>query len=309
MPKVLITGGSGLIGSKLSTLLRDRGTDVVHVSRNVTGKEEFKTYEWDVKNQTMDSKALDGVESIIHLAGAPIAEEKWTAERKKEILDSRVSSAKLLLDTCQANNIKLEHFISASAIGWYPQVISDTIYDESAEVASGFLGDVCKAWEASADNMQQVSKRVSKVRIGLVLSRYGGALKQIERPIKFYAGAALGTGKQQVPWIHRFDVANIFCYLLDHRLAGVYNAVGPEFCDIKNFMQTVADIIDRPIMLPNMPEFLIRLLFGDSAELVLYGPKISCEKILSEGFQFEFPTMTSALFNIYWSPQAATPSV
>ncbi|GAB4375509.1 MAG: TIGR01777 family oxidoreductase [Salibacteraceae bacterium] len=300
MAKILVTGGTGYIGKHLVSKLVDAGHAVVLVSRNPSGSESAPTFKWDPSLGEIAHEALDGVEVIFHLAGAGIADKPWTVKRKKEIVDSRVASARLILNECKAKNIKLRHFISASAIGWYPAVISDQIYDETSAPGTGFLAEVCKQWEAAADEFEAVADRVSKLRIGLVLGKDSTVLKKISTPVKYYLGAALGTGKQNMSWIHIDDVCNAFVHLMDHELEGVYNAVGPEFVTNNDFMRTLADAMSRPLMLPNIPEFLVRALFGDQADLVLKGPKISCKKIYSTGFRYEYPTVTSALSAIYF---------
>ncbi|GAB5538084.1 MAG: TIGR01777 family oxidoreductase [Salibacteraceae bacterium] len=301
MSKVLITGGSGLIGMELSKTLADQGVEVLHLSRKVTGNEVYPTYKWDLDAGTMDAAALKGVSSIIHLAGASVADEKWTEERKQVILESRTSTARLLLETCKKNNIRLKNFISASAIGWYPLIVSKEKMDESSPRGEGFLADVCDEWERMADTFQEVADNVSKISIGMVLAKDSGALAQIERPIRYYVGAGLGSGKQYIPWIHLKDVCNIFAFVHKHNLSGIFNAVGPEHATNQDFMQTLADVMDKPLILPNIPEFVIRMIFGESAEMVLNGVPLSSAKIQKAGFQFDYPTLNSSLFDIYWS--------
>lgn len=301
MAKVLITGGTGLVGMALSELLMSSGTEVSHLSRRVTGDEAYPTFLWDLAAGTIDPKAFEGVDRIVHLAGAPIADEKWSAERKQEILDSRIKSASLLQSKCEEFNIKLKQFISASAIGWYPLILSEDVHNEASEIGTGFLADVCKEWEEAADRFDGIADKIVKLRIGLVLTKNAGALTQISRPIRFYLGAGLGSGKQYMSWIHLSDVARMFEHTIQQNLSGVYNAVGPEPTNNQEFMQTLADVIDKPILLPNAPEFVIRLLFGPAAEMVLRGVPLSSKKIRDTGFEFLYPTLNSSLFDIYWS--------
>jgi uncharacterized protein (TIGR01777 family) len=301
MAKVLITGGTGLVGMALSELLTSSGIEVNHLSRRLTGDEVYPTYLWDLAAGTIDPKAFEGVDRIVHLAGAPISDEKWTAERKQEILDSRIKSASLLQSKCEELNIKLKQFISASAIGWYPLILSEDVHSEASEIGTGFLADVCKEWEEAADRFEGIADKIVKLRIGLVLTKNAGALTQNSRPIRFYLGAGLGSGKQYMSWIHLSDVARIFEHTIQQNLSGVYNAVGPEPTNNQEFMQTLADVMDKPILLPNAPEFVIRLLFGPAAELVLRGVPLSSKKIRDTGFEFLYPTLNSSLFDIYWS--------
>ncbi len=301
MTKVLITGGTGLVGMALSKILDKKGIGIHHLSRNTTGQETYPTYTWNIDKGEIDKAAFEGVNKIIHLAGAPIADEKWTDERKQIILDSRVKSADLLLKTCQNEGIGLKQFVSASAIGWYPLAISEELHDETAGPGDGFLADVCKSWEMAADQFNLVSEVVTKLRIGLILTKNAGALSQIVRPINFYLGAGLGSGKQYMSWIHLNDVVRMFEHVLTHDMEGVYNAVGPEPTNNQEFMQTLADVLDKPILLPNIPEFVIRIMFGSAADMVLRGVPLTSAKICATGFEFEYPTLNSSLFDIYWS--------
>jgi hypothetical protein len=301
MAKVLITGGTGLVGMALSKVLYDKGVGVHHLSRASNGHETYPTFTWDISKGEIDKAALDGVDRIIHLAGAPIANEKWSDERKKLILDSRVKSAELLLNACKSEGIQLKQFVSASAIGWYPLELSEVVHNEESPAGKGYLAEVCQSWEEAADQFDEISDRVTKLRIGLILTKNVGALSQIVRPINFYLGAGLGTGKQYMSWIHLNDVVRMFDHVLTKRLSGVYNAVGPEPTNNQEFMQTVADVVDKPILLPNIPEFVIRILFGPAADMVLRGVPLSSAKICATGFQFEYPTLNSSLFDIYWS--------
>lgn len=283
----------------LTNMLLEQGHKVHHLSRSASQDGPVPTFQWDIEAKTMDPKALKGVEHIIHLAGAGIADKPWTAKRKQEIVDSRVESAELLRSTCEKEGIKLKSFISASAIGWYPLEISDKTFTEDEPAANGFLGEVCSKWEAAADKFEDISSRVVKLRIGLVLCKGRGALKQIELPVRYYAAAGLGTGEQAMSWIHLTDVCRMFIHSLDNNLKGVYNAVGPDTITNQDFMQILSDVMERPMLLPNVPEFVIKMIFGGKAELVLKGVKLSASKIQKTGFAFDYPTLNSALMHIY----------
>ena len=288
-----------MIGKPLTSFLLEAGYEVVHLSRTPGTNDLVKTFEWDLKNGSIDSAAVKGVDAIVHLAGAGIADAPWTDERKKEIIDSRVKSAALLLDACKKEGVRLKKFVSASAIGWYPLTISNDVYGEEQPASDGFLGKTCEAWERAADEFNDVAERVVKLRIGLVLGRNQGALKQIAQPVRLFVGAGLGSGIQAMSWIHIKDVCRMFQHSIENDLNGVYNAVGPDTITNEEFMQILADVMERPIMLPNIPEFLIRMLFGQKADLVLKGVKLSSNKILGTGFEFDYPTLNSALLHIY----------
>jgi len=296
MAKILITGGTGLIGQRLTELLNSRGHEVVLLSR--TPNKDKKIYVWDLEKRWIDPEAFDRVDYIMHLAGAGIADKPWTKERKREIIDSRVVSAEVLAEQCAENNIRLKGFISASAIGYYPLKNDLPPQTEDDSPGDTFLSKVCVEWEASVDRFEAVADFVSKVRIGLVLSKNGGALDKLIPPVKYYVGAGLGSGLQAMPWIHIDDVCNIFIHLMENQLAGTYNAVGPEMANNETFMQTLADIMDRPLLFANVPEFVIKLVAGEMSVLVLKAAPVSCAKIEEKDFHFDFPTLNTALSDI-----------
>ncbi|MEZ4721587.1 MAG: TIGR01777 family oxidoreductase [Flavobacteriales bacterium] len=298
MSKVLITGGSGMIGTRLSELLLESGHEIRHLSRNVNSQKRWETFHWNPMNGEIDLKALKDIDAIIHLAGSGIADEKWTEARKKELIKSRVEGVKLLKDVCKDSGNELKQFVSAAAIGWYPSTIDSKIYTEDDARGDGFLSDICYHWENCADEFQPISK-VAKLRIGVVLANEGGALPEMARPVRFFVGAGLGTGKQKVSWIHLDDACLAFKHVLENELEGIYNVVAPNSISNQDFMQTLADVIDRPIFLPNIPDFVIRGLFGQVAETVLNGVAVSSKKLQESGYHFKYPTLSSALFNIY----------
>jgi uncharacterized protein len=299
MAKVLITGGTGLIGNTLTDILIKKGHEVAHLSRSAKQNGEVKTYQWDLDTMTIDTAAFRNIDSIIHLAGAGIADKAWTDERKKEIIDSRVKAAELLKQGCDKEGVKLQSYISASAIGWYPLIISEQTFNEESPAGKGFLAEVCQLWEQSADQFNEIAKHVAKVRIGIVLAKDGGALPQMALPVKLFAGAPIGKGSQAMPWIHIQDVASMFLHVLEKQLDGIYNAVGPENATNAEFMQTIADVLDKPMLLPNVPEFMVKLLFGGKADLITKGVKISSEKIKKTHFVYEYPTLNTALSNLF----------
>ncbi|MEQ9187874.1 MAG: TIGR01777 family oxidoreductase [Cryomorphaceae bacterium] len=299
MTKVLITGGTGMIGTPLTNYLLDAGYDVVHLSRTPAKSDKVPTFQWNIEQGIIDPKSVEGIDAIVHLAGAGIVDKPWTGERKQEIIDSRVKSAELLLTTCKKEGVRLKAFISASAIGWYPLTISDEVYGEEQPAAEGFLGEVCQAWEGVADHFKDITDRVVKLRIGLVLARDQGALKKIALPVRLYTGAGIGSGEQAMSWIHIQDACRMFQHSIDNDLNGVYNAVGPDTITNEEFMQILADVMEKPILLPNIPEFVIRMIYGRKADIILKGVKLSSNKILATGFEFDYPTLNSALMHIY----------
>jgi uncharacterized protein (TIGR01777 family) len=304
MAKVLITGGTGLIGKALSKELLNNGHEVVHLSRTAEGlKNGISTYKWDINSMQIDLKAFEGIDSIIHLAGAGIADKPWSADRKVEIVESRVNSAKLLKQGCIDTNTKLKSYISASAIGWYPLIISEETFDETSPAGDGFLAEVCKQWEASSELFNDIAHQVARLRIGIVLAKDGGALPQMSLPVKLFVGAAVGHGTQAMPWIHLNDVSKMFLHVLENELTGTYNAVGPENATNEEFMQTIADVLEKPMLLPNVPEFVLKLIFGGKANLISKGVRVSSQKIKETGFSYEYPTLNTALSHLFLSKE------
>ncbi|MBT4931352.1 MAG: TIGR01777 family protein [Flavobacteriales bacterium] len=299
MAKVLITGGSGMIGTALTKLLLDAGHRVSHLSRNPVSKDGYTAYKWDLDQDFIDLEAFKGVDTIIHLAGSEIVDHKWTEEWKKVIVDSRVKTANLLHKTMLDNDLQIEQFISASGISYYAMDVFDEQLNEDSPAGKTFLADVCVSWEAAADQFGDCASKVVKLRIGMVLEKGLGVLRTIEPVVKGFLGAGLGTGKQSMNWIHMNDVCRMFEHTVSERLTGVYNAVGPESADNQEFMQTLADVMSRAIFLPNIPETLISLIFGQKAVLVLEGSPLSSHKIEETGFHFDYPTLNTALMSIY----------
>lgn len=294
---VLITGGSGTIAKKLSERLKS-DFEVRFLTRKKKNPNDF---EWDLNAKTIDEAALENVSHIIHLAGANIAEKKWTDERKKEIISSRVDSAKLLLDTLKKKNLKLKSFISASGINYYGTKTSEKIFTENDAPGRDFLAEVVVVWEKAADEftIENIAERVVKIRTAVVLSKEEGALPKMSVPIKMGIGSPIGSGKQYMPWIHINDICRIYEWAIkDNSVSGPYNAVGPEHYDNKNFTKKIAKILKKPLFMPNVPSLVLKLLFGELSVALLEGSRASSEKIEKEGFQFEFPTLDGALRNL-----------
>jgi uncharacterized protein (TIGR01777 family) len=292
---ILITGASGLIGTPLMAMLQERGKSVAHLSRT-TGTGEVQTFLWDIDKHRFDEAALKSTESIIHLAGASIADKPWTKERKHEILASRIHSTRLLYDNLRKRNHNVKTFVSASAIGYYGFDDNGKVFDEKDRQGEGFLAEVVHQWEKSVDQIATLGIRVVKIRIGIVLSEKGGALKELIRPLKLYVGSPLGSGMQYVSWIHLNDLCRIFVKAIeDHTMEGVYNAVAPHPVPNKEFTHVCADVLHKPILLPNVPAFVLKVLLGEMADLVLKGAKVSSEKIQSTGFKFQYTELEEAL--------------
>ena len=294
----MITGASGLIGKRLTELLLQKGHQVSHLGRKKSNG-LVPSYVWDVKGGTIDINALKGIDTIIHLAGAGIADKPWTKERKREILESRTQSTQLLHKTLQQNPNSVKAFISASAIGYYGFEASDKTFTENSEAGIDFLASVTRQWEEEVEKLKTLSLRVAKIRIGIVLSTEGGALKPMLLPIKYFVGSPLGSGKQWMSWIHMDDLCAMFIHIAENeKLDGVYNATSPTASTNAEFTKAVAAVLKRPIWLPNVPEFVLTILLGEMASLITQGSKVSSKKIQESGFVFQYPTLEGALENL-----------
>ncbi|WP_218599569.1 TIGR01777 family oxidoreductase [Polaribacter sp. NJDZ03] len=291
MAKIIITGGTGLVGKRLSKLLIDKNHEVVILSRNPKEENEFK---WDISSNYIDEIALLDTDYIIHLAGAGIADKRWTKERKQIIIDSRVKSANLLYDKINELKINLKGFISASGVGYYGAVTTDKIYEETDKAGTDFLGEVCQKWENAAQQFSTKNIPVTILRTGVVLTDKGGALDKMKTPII----TPLGSGKQFLPWIHLDDLCAIYIKVIDDNLEGVFNAVAPEHHTSKTFSKELAKSIGKPYLGIGVPSFMLKLVFGDMAKILLEGSKISAKKIEKNGYSFRFKTLKKALNNL-----------
>ena len=300
--KVLITGSSGLIGKSLTRLLKDSGYHVAGLSRHKhpTGKEEL--FHWDPDHNFIDSAALKDVTHIIHLAGAGIADKRWTKKRKKEIIDSRVGTARLLYDYVIREGTGVRCFISASGTGYYGAVTGNRIFTEDDSAGSDFAAETCVLWEEAADLFKSSGIRTVKVRTAVVLARNGGFISKILPLAR--AGIALwfGDGRQYFPWIHIDDLCNIYLKAVDDEtMAGPYNAVAPQSVSQAEFMKKAAQKGGKPAIRAGVPSFVLQLAFGEMSEILLTGSRVSASAIEAEGYSFVYPSCESALKQILFS--------
>lgn len=299
MKNVLITGGTGLIGIQLTNALLQEGFNVSHLSRSKPEQGIVPTFVWDIEKAFIEKEALNNVDVIIHLAGAGITGERWTKKRKHEIIKSRVESANLLFEYVKARQIKLDVFISASGTGYYGAITSEHIFTEDDAPAKDFLGEICMKWEQAADRFLALDTRVVKIRTGIVLSKSGGALEKLVSPVKYFVGSPLGSGKQYMPWIHIDDLVNIYIKAIkENTMSGAYNAVAPDYVTNTEFTKSIAKILKRPLFLPAVPAFFLKIILGEMAVIVLTGSRVSCEKIQKTGPGFKFPQLNEALENL-----------
>jgi uncharacterized protein (TIGR01777 family) len=299
MATVLITGASGLIGKQLSTFLKKRGYNVIHLSRNATENNDFKTFAWDVNKGIINDDAVAGADYIINLAGTGIADKRWSKERKKEIINSRTKSIQLLAESVNRSKNKITAFISVSAVGFYGVTTRGKIFNEDDQHGNDFLGNTCYLWEKETKQIENHGIRTVKFRLGVVLSDNGGALEKMLPTVRSGFGSALGNGRQYMPWIHIDDLCELFIMAIEEKkMSGTYNAVAPEHTTNKEFMKTIADILRKPFFFPNVPGVILKLLFGEMAQMLLSGSRVSSHKIENTGFKFKFRKLEDALKNL-----------
>lgn len=292
---ILITGASGLVGTRLTELLLQKGYSVAHLSRSKKSG-PVATYVWDVEKKRIDPDAIQNADAIIHLAGAGVADKRWTNKRKDEIVNSRTKSADLLIDALSKNPHHITSFISASGIAYYGIEDTEEVLTEESPRGTDFLANVTREWEARADKFVALSIRVVKLRIGIVLSEKGGALKSLALPVRFGVGAPLASGKQYVSWLHLDDLCLMFIKALeDDTMQGVYNAVGMNPVTNREMTKEIAKVLHRPLWIPSVPAFALKLALGEMADVVIHGNKISSEKIRRAGFIFQYPDLHEAL--------------
>jgi len=297
--KVLISGGSGLIGRSITKELINQNISVVHLTRNCNSLAGVKTYEWDWEKGQIDTSCFNDVTHIIHLAGAGIADKPWTMRRKRFIVKSRVHTARLLNEKVNELNIPIKAFISASGTGYYGARTKDNIYNENDTPYKDFIAECCVQWEEAADLFKSNS-RVVKFRLGIVLNKDEGALPKLSSFIKKGVGSAIGSGKQYMPWIHLDDTVNLFVEAIkNENMDGVYNAVAPDHRTNKEFTIELAKALNKKVRVPNVPPFVLKTIYGELADILLYGSRVSAEKLLNEGFQFTYEDLKSALTEIY----------
>lgn len=285
-----------MIGTKLIDQLQARNHSIAQLGRK-KNEGKVSSFVWDVKQKQIDPNAFQNIDTIVHLAGASVGDKRWTASWKKEILDSRVQSSRLLYVTMRNNKHDVKTFVSASAIGYYG-FEGDSIFNEESAPGTDFLALVTKQWEDEVDRIASLGIRVVKIRIGIALSERGGALEKMILPIKYGIGSPLGSGKQYLSWIHINDLCAMFIKAIeDESMTGAYNA-SANWATNAEMTQTIARTLNRPLLLPNVPSFVLKIILGEMADIALNGSKISSEKIRKTGFQFQFNELEEAIRNL-----------
>ncbi len=309
MQTVLITGGTGMIGKALTQALIERGFHVIILTRRINDKQKTTNDKlsyavWDVENQTLDKTAFAKADHIIHLAGASVAEKRWTDARKKEIVDSRIESGKLIVESLKTIPNKVKTVIAASAIGWYgpdlpaPKERDKRVrFTETDSSSNDFLGQTCKQWEAAIEPVSFLNKRLVKLRIGIVLSNEGGAYVEFKKPLKFGFATILGNGKQVISWIHIDDLIRIILFSLENeKMEGTYNAVAPNSATNKDVVLEIARKERGKRFIPvHVPTFALKIRLGEMNVEVLKSATVSAEKIQKAGFIFQYPDLGTAI--------------
>lgn len=295
--KILITGATGLIGSELVSLLLQNGVSIHYLARSkkeVKNEPNYQGFLWNPEQGKIDENCLLGVDAIIHLAGAPIS-MRWTQKNKQEIIESRILSTNLLYRTLKSHPNQVKQLVSASAIGIYPDSLENVYTEDNKSIDDSFLGQVVLKWEQAADQFKRLEIKVCKIRTGLVLAKKGGVLKELLKPIKLGAGSAYGSGKQWQSWIHIEDLTHLYYFALQNNWEGVYNATAPNPVDNEELTKTVAKILEKPYFMPNIPEFLLKLILGEMHILLISSQNVNSQKAQDNGFVFKYRTLEKAL--------------
>lgn len=297
--QILITGATGMVGKKLIFRLQKAGHQVSILSRTPKKIKDVRVFLWDVSKGSIDKDCLNGIDTIVHLAGENIAGKLWSEKQKKEIINSRVQSTALLYRAIQESKSPVKNFISASAVGYYGDC-GDEILTEETPSGFGFMAECCRLWEHSVDAGKVLGLRVVKLRIGIILAKDQGALAALAKPIRFFAGAPLGSGKQWMPWIHVHDIVSLFVSAIENPIMqGAYNACAPFPVTNTTLTKAVAAKLHRPVWPIHVPEKIIRLLLGEMSNVVFISTNTSAEKILETDFKFKYTQLNEALTDIY----------
>lgn len=301
--KILVTGANGFVGSALCALLLSKGYEINYLTtsyKKIKNTPNFKGFLWKPHNNEIDLTCLKGVEVIVNLAGHTI-NCKWTKRNKALIYDSRMECSNVLYRSLKENSHTVKHIIHASAIGIYKSSETALYDEESTNFGTDFLADVCVNWENMNERFSNLGIKNTKVRFGLILSKDEGVLHELAKVTALGLGAPLGNGKQWMSWIHFEDVIQIIKHIIDYELTGIYNVVGPKPVLQIDFLRALAHQLQKKLWLPNVPEFLIKMALGERSSLVLSSQKVKALKIESNGYQFKFIDLNSALKDLYHS--------
>ncbi|MBN4052338.1 TIGR01777 family oxidoreductase [Sphingobacteriaceae bacterium AH-315-L07] len=297
---ILITGGTGLIGAHLTSLLLEKGYSISYLTRSSSVIPNVKTHQWNVENMTIDDEAIKNADHIVHLAGAGIADLRWNEKRKQELYDSRINSSNLLYKSLKEIPNNVMSVTSASAVGYYGDT-DDNLVSEDASPSDDYLGNMCKDWESAVNQMQELDKRIVVLRFAsMVLTDRGGGLPKIAAPIKWFVGAPISDGNSYMSWVYIEDLSNfIIKSIEDQSINGTYNVVAPQQVTNMEMTKAIARVLHRPILLPGVPVFILKIIFGELGGYLNHSSRVSSQKIIETGFSFKFPQLLDALHNIY----------
>lgn len=299
MRKILIAGGTGFVGKQLISYLSEKGYELSVLTRHRSPSYGSVAYfQWDVEKAYIDEEAFVGVDTIINMTGANIGEKRWTEKRKREVLDSRVNSIQLLHKYVSENNFPIKTLISSSAVGYYGAVTTDIIFDESSSKGNDFLAAICSQWENAARQFTNFGTRVIILRKGVVVGKEGGMYQKMAPLAKRGINPAVGTGEQYMALIDMRDLTRLYDFLLTHpEISGIFNAVSSEHITMNGLANEFLAHFGKKSFLPNVPSFIVRLLFGEMATMLLNGSRINNEKIKQHEFVFLYDTLEKSLEN------------
>lgn len=298
MKTIVISGGTGLLGMRLSYLLKQLGYEVRHLSRTENLNAEYPAYHWDFKKQYINPLALQGADAIVHLAGANLADARWSPARKKELLDSRVETTKLLAQAIEKQSVKPKVFVACSAVGFYGSQ-DNTILTESSPKGNDFMSEICEKWEQSSESIRKQGIRTPIIRVGVVFSTQGGALAEFKKSYPFRIGAYFGWGQQYYPWIHIDDMCKIFIKAIeDASMSGIYNGAAPTPATTKEIAKAIANAYQQKTLLLPVPTPFLRLAMGEMASIVLNSTRAVPKALQDMNFEFEYPVLTPAIKNL-----------
>ena len=300
--KVLIAGATGLVGSEIVRLCKAKHIAVNYLTtrkNKILSEPSFQGFYWNPDKNEIDLNCFDGVTAIINLAGSSIS-KRWTPKYKEIVLSSRINTLRTLKSGLEkVDSSKIKAFVSASAIGIYPNSVENLYEESETAIDDSFLGDIVSAWEKEADTFQAFDCRVVKIRIGLVLTSKGGALPEMAKPIKFFVGSAFGSGKQWQSWIHITDLARLFLFAIEKELNGVYNGVAPNPINNSKLVKEIAKVLKRPLFFPRVPQMAMKAILGEMSYILFASQRVSSKKIEEEGFVHDYANIGTALEAIY----------
>ena len=295
--KILITGATGMIGNELVSLLLQNGISINYLTtsrKKIIDEPRYQGFYWNPQEGKIDENCLLDVDVIIHLAGASIS-KRWTWAYKQEIIESRILSSNLLYKVLKNNPHQVRQLISASAIGIYEDDLTTVYTEDATAVDDSFLGTVVVKWEQSVDKFRLLNIQVCKIRTGLVLSKKAGVLAEMLKPIQLGLGAPFGSGKQYQSWIHIYDLVHLYYYAVKNGWEGVYNAVAPKPVTNEELTVKIANQVQKPLFMPNIPQFLMKLMLGEMHMLLFTSQNVSASKAIDAGYDFKFKTIDAAL--------------